>query len=72
VAGDPLAMLMGGEGGGPEKPAASPKDDAAKDFLAAVKANDATALGLAFDRLYEACQGAEPADDEETDEDEEV
>jgi hypothetical protein len=72
VAGDPLAMLMGGEDSGPEKPAASPEDDAAKDILAAVKANDAKGLSLALTRHYEACQGAEPADDEEMDEDEEV
>ena len=62
MAGDPLAKLMGGAA------EASPEDDAASDFLAAVKANDAKALTLAFKRLKESCEGDDYEDDEEDDE----
>ena len=42
------------------------QDDAARDVLSAIKANDAKALSLALKRHYEACQGEE---DYEVDED---
>jgi len=63
--GDPIEKLLGGGGD------ASPEDDAASDFLAAVKANDAKALVLAFKRMKESCEGEEYAEDED-DADEEV
>lgn len=72
---DPIAALLDGDGGGSEKAAASPEEDAAKDVLAAIKANDATALNLALTRHYEACSGkedAEGADEMNEDESEEV
>ncbi len=71
MAGDPLEMLMGGDSGGPDKPAAAPEDDAAKDILAAIKANDAKALSLALTRHYEACDSDEVEPDED-DSDEEA
>lgn len=37
--------------------ATSPKDDAASDLLAAIKADDAKAVNLALTRHYEACAG---------------
>lgn len=68
MAGDPLAKLLGGGGD------AAPEDDGgAGDFLAAVKASDAKALKLAFQRMYESCAGDTGEDDEdEEDDDEEV
>ncbi len=58
------------EGAGPKAPAggSSPKEDAASDVLAAIKSNDAKALSLALERVYEA--SADRGDDDE-DEDEE-
>lgn len=53
---------------GKEASAASPKEDAAQDFLDAVKSNDAKAVALAFEALYEHCAGG--GDSEESDEDE--
>jgi len=48
-----------------KKPAGSPKDDAASDVLAAIKAGDAAALNLALTRHYEACAAGGDEDDEE-------
>lgn len=67
MAADPLKMLMGE--GADEAPAAD--EDAASDFLAAVKGGDAKALVLAFKRLKEACEG-DYEDDEDEEDDEEV
>lgn len=70
MASDPIAMLLEG-GGADDKSAASPEEDAAKDALAAIKANDAKALCLALTRHYEALAGKEDAEgDDEMDEDE--
>lgn len=58
----PLDKMPAKEGYKPsdmgEKPA-SDVDDAASDVLAAVKAGDAKALGLALKRHYLTCQGEE-------------
>lgn len=47
-----------------------PKRDAMKDFIAAVKAEDADKASLAFQRAHEAC--AYDEEDEEEEEDEEI
>lgn len=47
------------------KPAASPKDDAASDLLAAIASKDAKAVSLALTRHYEACAGGEDDEAEE-------
>jgi DNA-binding GntR family transcriptional regulator len=53
--------------GGSPKPKAksSPKDEAASDLLAAIKAGDATAVNLALTRHYEACASEGYEDDDE-------
>lgn len=64
MAGDPLEKLLGGGSD------ASPEEDAAKDFLSAVKAGDAKALSLAFKRMSEACAGDYEEDEDEEDDEE--
>lgn len=62
---DEAVLKMGGVKPKAKAPAASPKDDAASDVLAAVKAGDAAALNLALTRHYEACASEGYEDDEE-------
>ena len=45
----------------------SAEEDAARDILAAVKANDAKALSLALTRHYEACEASKGEDNGEDD-----
>lgn len=45
-------------------PKVSAKTDAMKDFIAAVKAEDAKAASLAFQRAFEACEASDEEDDE--------
>ncbi|HET9045093.1 MAG TPA: hypothetical protein VFN70_18185 [Burkholderiales bacterium] len=69
MADDPLKKLLAGDGkedAGDE----DPELDAAKDMLAAFKANDATALSLALKRHYEACKGSDDYEDDEDDDEE--
>lgn len=44
------------------------KRDAMKDFIAAVKAEDAKAAALAFQRAYEACAYDKDEEDDESEE----
>ena len=62
---DEAVLKMGGVKPKAKPAAASPKDDAASDVLAAVKAGDAAALNLALTRFYETCAGGSD-DGEET------
>ncbi len=67
MAGDPLAKLLGAG-----SDADAGEDDGATDLLAAIKANDAAALKLAFQRMYESCASHAEYDDEDEEDDEEV
>lgn len=46
------------------------KRDAMKDFIAAVKAEDAKAAALAFQRAYESCAHDDDDDEEDSDSEE--
>lgn len=64
-----LDTILGGGGKDVDPVGGSSEEDAAKDILAAVKTNDATALSLALKRHYEACKASEYEPDEDDEED---